>query len=79
MLALVLSISLAFATKPMPEADNLAPVTGYAKNNGQPCSLPVNCSDTGDEMCRVSYPVGEIARDRPDTVCLQPLFRPIPQ
>lgn len=79
-LAFVLSITVAFATKSMPKADDLAPVTGYAKNDlGQPCSQPVDCSTIEGEICRVSYPTGEIAHDRPNTVCLQPLFRPISQ
>lgn len=78
--AVVLSISLAFASTSFTEVDDSAPVTGYAQNDlGQPCSQPVDCSDSGSEMCRVSYPSGEIAHDKPNTVCLQPLFRPSSQ
>lgn len=74
----VLGIAGAFGTMSMQKtADALAPKIGWATNaQGEPCSLQVQCSDTGSQFCRVNYPSGNIASDKPGTTCLQPLFRP---
>lgn len=76
-LALTIGMAGAFATMSMKEAPNsVASTIGFAKNiQGQPCQLQVNCSSVFGTMCRVSYPSGEIAYDKPGTVCLQPLYR----
>lgn len=74
----VLGVAGAFGTMSMQKAgDDLAPKIGWVTNaQGEPCSLQVQCSDSGGPLCRVSYPSGNIAQDKPGTTCLQPLFRP---
>jgi hypothetical protein len=74
----VLGVAGAFGTMSMQKAsDDLAPKIGWATNaQGQPCSVQVQCDDSGNQLCRVSYPSGNIASDKPGTTCLQPLFRP---
>jgi hypothetical protein len=74
----VLGVAGAFGTMSMQKtADDLVPQIGWATNaQGEPCSLQVQCADIGNQLCRVSYPSGNIASNKPSTTCLQPLFRP---
>ena len=76
-LVFVLGILGAFGTMSMQSAEELAPKTGWATNHlGQPCALQVQCSDTGVTMCRVNYPLGQIAYDKVGNSCINALFRP---
>jgi hypothetical protein len=74
----VLGVAGAFGTMSMQKgADDLVPQIGWATNaQGEPCSVKVQCASSGGPLCRVSYPSGNIASDKPGTTCLQPLFRP---
>ena len=72
-----LGIAGAFTTMSMQSDKILAHQDGWAKNQlGQPCALRIDCSDVSGDMCRVSYPSGEIAYRKPATVCTTALFRP---
>lgn len=73
-----LGIGGAFTTMSMQETAKSNEVKGYAINSQtqQPCSLEINCVDFGTEMCRVSYPSGHIAYDKPGGICLDALWRP---
>jgi len=72
-----LGILGAFGTMSMQSAAELAPKTGWATDHlGQPCALQIQCSTVGNEMCRVSYPSGQIAYDKVGNSCINALFRP---
>ena len=67
----------AFTTMSMQKAENaFAPVTGWVTDaNNIPCNLSVQCSDSGSETCRVSYPLGAIAHMKSGTQCTAELRR----
>lgn len=72
-----LGIFGALTTMSMQDAKaDLAPKTGwYADATGRPCQLELTCSDIPGQFCRVSYPSGLIAFDKP-TGCVTPVYRP---
>ncbi|KOP38914.1 MULTISPECIES: DUF6520 family protein [unclassified Flavobacterium] len=76
----VLGIVGAFGTTSMQSAKaDIAPVIGYVSIPGDPCSVEVECSDSGDDTCRLFYPSGPEAKALdPDseTTCAQQLYRP---
>lgn len=77
LMVFALGVVGAFGTMSMQSDKELAAETGWAKNAlGQVCSLEVSCSDINGDMCRVSYPSGEIAYHKSGSVCTTALFRP---
>jgi hypothetical protein len=73
----VVGFAGAFTTMSMQKADRAsAPATGWVTNNNVPCSLSVQCADTGGVPCRITYPLGAIAHMKSGTQCTTQLFRP---
>lgn len=75
-----LGILGAFATTSMQSAAKADLVIGYPDTPQNPCSVPINCSDEGNEACRVSYDDGEqvFGKDQEsETTCSEILKRPL--
>lgn len=74
----LLGIFGAFGTMSMQKNTNeKAPATGWVHDTmGNPCNRTVSCADEGTALCRITYPLGEIAEQKVGSSCVQPLFRP---
>ncbi|MDI5887611.1 DUF6520 family protein [Flavobacterium yafengii] len=75
----VLGISGAVLTTSMQSDATVAkaPVLGYINGPDGPCSIPVDCSDTGGQFCRVNGTTGTQAFGKDsETTCLEVLYRP---
>lgn len=77
MVVLITGVSGAFLTTSMQKASSInAPKFGYINGPNGPCSVPVQCNTTQNELCRVSYnPNGQQAKDK-DSNCAEVLYRP---
>jgi len=74
----LLGIFGAFGTMSMQKNTNEeTPISGWVHDNmGKPCNKKVSCDTEGSVICRVTYPLGEIAELKVGSSCVQPLFRP---
>lgn len=74
----IMGISGAFLTTSMQSDSNeLLPITGYVNGSEGPCSVPVDCSDIGNQVCRANDTTGPQAfgKDSEEN-CTEILYRP---
>jgi hypothetical protein len=63
----IMGISGAFLTTSMQsDSTNAAPVTGYVNGPSGPCSVPVDCSDIPNQVCRANDTTGPQAFGKDD-------------
>lgn len=74
----IMGISGAFLTTSMQSDSNeLLPVTGYVNGPEGPCNTPVDCSDTGNQVCRANGITGPQAFGKDsEGNCTEILYRP---
>jgi hypothetical protein len=77
----VLGISGAFLTTSMQsdaKLDEVAPVLGYIEMFGDPCAIPVACSDTVGEVCHLfnNEDLPQAFGEDSPTTCSKEVYRP---
>lgn len=75
---IAMGISGAFLTTSM-QSDSIsaAPITGYVSGPEGPCSVPVDCSDVFNQVCRANVTTGPQAFGKDDeNNCTEIVYRP---
>jgi len=75
---IAMGISGAFLTTSMQsDSKNVAAVTGYIAGPNGPCSVPIDCSDVPNQVCRANGTTGAQAFGKDaENNCTELLYRP---